>query len=332
MQPHRRRLEAHRGVDRRRRAARVLRRQALLPLWLLDRWPCRGRPAPAESGLAGRVECVAERVVQRAQTDLVAGGDLLAGAHESCPRPPLLGHDDRPDDPLQRRVKALHERVRVVEAAAVDAHDDLRSPRLQRLSLEPLDRLAANLAVQVPGAGTGLETGERRLVRGPPGQDDQAAAAGGTGGAERDRLRGPTNDDPHRHAALKLELVVEQQRPLRIRLGRRVADELERLTGKLEQQLAAVVLEDRSQLDEVGHEPAQAGVRRQSPVCERGRHPRPVARNSELAANRRRGRCVEHMRVDVGLVASSGEEPRFDRSPAPHALDSTATLREPDIA
>ena len=61
-----------------------------------------------------------------------------------------------------------HERVGLVEAAAVDAHDDLRPRRLERLPLQPLDRLAANLAVQVPGAGAGLEAGECRLVRGPP--------------------------------------------------------------------------------------------------------------------------------------------------------------------
>ena len=38
------------------------------------------------------------------------------------------------------------------------------------------------------------------------------------------------------------------------------------------------------------------------------------------------------MRVDVGLVAGGREEPRFDRSFGAHALDPTATLREPDVA
>jgi hypothetical protein len=41
---------------------------------------------------------------------------------------------------------------------------------------------------------------------------------------------------------------------------------------------------------------------------------------------------VEHVCVNVGLVAGSREEPRFDRSLAAHALDPTATLREPDVA
>src|SRR3954451_16362033 len=85
------------------------------------------------------------------------------------------------------------------------------------------------------------------------------------------------------------------------------------------------------QLNEVGHQPAQARVRRQPPLCERHRHTRPLARDSELAAELgRRGR-VEHVRVDIGLVARGREEPRFDRSLATHALDPTATLREPDV-
>ena len=41
---------------------------------------------------------------------------------------------------------------------------------------------------------------------------------------------------------------------------------------------------------------------------------------------------VEHVRVDVGLVAGGGEEPRLDRSVVAHALDATAALREPDVA
>ena len=171
------------------------RRDGLALLRLLERRLLGGRAAAGEAGSPGRVEGGAERVVERAQPDLVAGGDLLAGADEPRARAPLLGVDDRAEDPLERRVEALHERVRVVEAAAVDAHDDLRPRRVERLPLQPLDRLAANLAVQVPGAGTGLEAGERRLVRGPPRQDDEAAAAGGARGAERDRLRGSANDD-----------------------------------------------------------------------------------------------------------------------------------------
>src|SRR5207247_11070444 len=119
-------------------------------------------------------------------------------------------------------------------------------------------RLAANLAVQVPGAGARLDAGECRLVRGSPRQDDEAAAAGGTGRAERNRFRSSPNDDARGDAALKLDLVVEQQRPLWVGLRRRVADELERFARKFEQQLAALVLEDRPQLNEVGHQPAQA--------------------------------------------------------------------------
>lgn len=82
-------------------------------------------------------------------------------------RSPLLGVDDRAQYPLELRVQPAHERVGVVEAAAVDADDDLRSRSLERLPLQLLDRFAANLAVEVSSAGTTFETGERRLVRGP---------------------------------------------------------------------------------------------------------------------------------------------------------------------
>ncbi len=108
-----------------------------------------------------------------------------------------------------------------------------------------LDRLAAHLAVQVTGAGSGLEPGERRLVRRSPGRDDEAAAAGGAGGAERDRLGGAADDDTRRDGALELHFVVEEHRPLGVGFGRRVADELERLTRELEQKLPTLVLEDR---------------------------------------------------------------------------------------
>ena len=85
-------------------------------------------------------------------------------------------------------------------------------------------------------------------------------------------------------------------------------------------------------MNKVGHQPAQTGVRWQPPFCERHRHPRPLARNSELAAEHRRRGGVEDVRVDVGLVAGGREEPRFDSSLAAHALDPTATLREPNVA
>src|SRR5436190_8401620 len=120
--------------------------------------------------------------------------------------------------------------MRVVEATPVDAHDHLRTRCIERLALQLLDRLAADLAVQVPGAGSSLESGERRLVRRARGHDDEPAAAGGAGGTERDRLGGAADNDPRCDAALELYFVVEEHRPLRVRFGRRVANELERLS------------------------------------------------------------------------------------------------------
>jgi hypothetical protein len=114
------------------------------------------------------------RVVECPQSDFVAGCDLLAGTDEPCAGSTLFGFDDRADESLDRRVEAFHERVGVVEAAAVDPNDDLRSRRVERFPLQPLDRLAAHLAVEVAGARTCLEAGERRLVRRSPGHDDRA--------------------------------------------------------------------------------------------------------------------------------------------------------------
>jgi hypothetical protein len=222
--------------------------------------------------------------------------------------------------------------VRVVEAAAVDADDHLRARRLERLPLQPLDRLAADFAVEVAGTGSGFEAGERRLVRRPSRADDQPAAAGGPGRAERDRLRRPADDDPRRDAALKLDLVVEEQRTLRVGFGRRVADELQRLAGEVEQELTAFVLEDRPQLDQIRDEPAQTCAGRQPSVGERHGHARPLVRDPERAAERRRGRRVEHVRVDVGLVAAGHQEPRLDPAAAAHALDAPTALGEPDVA
>jgi len=143
----RRLLEAHRRVERERRGCRYRRLgRESLPFLLLDR-PLLRRAAAREAGLAGRVEGGPERVVERAQADLVAGGDLLARAHEPRARAPFLRLDDRADDSLERRVQAPYERVRVVQAAAVDANHDLRSRRVESLPLQSLDRFAADLAV-----------------------------------------------------------------------------------------------------------------------------------------------------------------------------------------
>jgi hypothetical protein len=109
--------------------------------------------------------------------------------------------------------------VSVVETAAIDPDDDLRPRRVERFPLEVLDRLPANLPVQVTSARTCLESGERRLVRGAPGRDDEAASPRGAGGAERDRLRRAADDDTSRDPASQLDLAVEEHRPLGVGSG-----------------------------------------------------------------------------------------------------------------
>jgi hypothetical protein len=85
-------------------------------------------------------------------------------------------------------------------------------------------------------------------------------------------------------------------------------------------------------LHEIGEEPSQARVRRQPAIGERHGHPRSLARDPELAADRPRSSCVEHVRVDVRLVSASGKEPGLDGPLASHSLETAAALREPDVA
>ena len=169
-------------------APRCGRRLRGLRFLFLDR-PLVGPAPTSEAGLPGGVEGGSKRVVEGAKPDLVAGGDLLACAHEPRAGSPLLGLDDRTDDSLDRCVEAFHEGVGVVEAAPVDADDDLRPRSVQCLPLQSLDRLAADLPVQVTGARACLEAGKRRLVRSTARQDDEAATARGAGRAEWNRLR-----------------------------------------------------------------------------------------------------------------------------------------------
>src|SRR5262249_181918 len=121
----RRLLEAHRRLERDSRRSRWRLTRDSLSFGFLDRTLC-GCPAAGEAGLSRRVEGRSERVVQGPQPDLVSGRDLLACADETGTRAPLFRLDDRTDDALDRRVQAFHERVGIVEAAAVDADYNLR--------------------------------------------------------------------------------------------------------------------------------------------------------------------------------------------------------------
>jgi hypothetical protein len=89
-------------------------RRDRLPLLLLD-WTLLTRAAAREPRLAGRVEGGPEHIVQGPQPDLVAGGNLLPGAHEPRAGAPLLRLDDRTHNSLDDGVEAFHEWVPVVE-------------------------------------------------------------------------------------------------------------------------------------------------------------------------------------------------------------------------
>ena len=234
MEPDRRLLEADRRVDRPRRAAAAGRRRTpsrLLGLFEQAADRSASRRARSRPDRARRTRSRSASLRARSPTSSRAAISLPARTIRAPARrssASTIGRRIR----SSAGVETLDERVRVVQAAAVDAHDHLRARRVERLALQPLDRLTAHLAVEVAGAGPPFEPGERGLVRGSPGANDEAAAARGAGRAERDRLRGPAHDDARRDAAAELDLVVEEERPFRIGLRSRVADELERLAGQ----------------------------------------------------------------------------------------------------
>ena len=324
MQPDRRLLEAQRAGQcrvARRRARRG--RRGRLALGRRRRRRVRWCPAALEAGAPGRVERAAQRVVERAQPDLVARLHRASRADQMRAGAALLGGDDRAQHPLDRGVQLAHHRMVLVQARAIDLDDDLRARRVERRALQVLQRVADHLAVEMPRARLALVAGERGLVRGAPGADHQPAEARRPRRAQRDRLRRAADDHPRPHPGRDLDLLVGQQRALRIGLGSRQRHELRALAGQLQPQLARGILEHRPQLHELADQPSQPRVRRRPPGRQRHRDARP----------RRVGRrLVAHVDVGVRVVAAGGKEPRLHAPPVAHALQAPAALREPDVA
>ena len=77
------------------------------------------------------------------------------------------------------------------------------------------------------------------------------------------------------HAGHHIDLVVEQHGPLWIRLRRWIGDKLMRRTRKIEIQLPAGILEDRTQLHKLGDQRPESAGGREPRVGKRDRHPRP---------------------------------------------------------
>ncbi len=88
------------------------------PLGLFDGGLVVGALPRLRSRPAGLVERAPERVVERAQPDLVAGRDCLRRADQVRAGATLLGGDDRPQDPFDRGVEAFDDRVVLVEPAS----------------------------------------------------------------------------------------------------------------------------------------------------------------------------------------------------------------------
>ena len=110
----------------------------------------RRRTARLSGGCPGLVEGGSEQVVERTQADLVARGDRLRRADQVGAGPALLGGDDRPKRPVDGLIQPFDDRVVLVQARAIDLDHQLGTRALERAALEPLDRLAEHLPVQVP--------------------------------------------------------------------------------------------------------------------------------------------------------------------------------------
>jgi hypothetical protein len=176
------------------------------------------RFAGLESRPPGRVECALQRVVERTETDLIARTQGAAGPDEVGAGAALLVGNDRSQHGVNRRIERDHDRVVVVEAAAVHLGDDLRAWVIERGTLQIVEGVAPDLAVEVAGPRSALMRGERRLVRGAPGAHHEAADPSGAGHAGRQRACATPDGDASVDVAADLDLVVEEERPLGVGL------------------------------------------------------------------------------------------------------------------
>src|SRR6185437_7142514 len=99
-----------------------------------------GGTAGVASAGAGVVERGLEQVVERAQPDLVASGDRTSGSDQMGAGAALLVGHNRFQHAVDYRVQAFNHRVVLVESGAVDLDDEFRAGRIERPTLERLDR------------------------------------------------------------------------------------------------------------------------------------------------------------------------------------------------
>ena len=221
----------------------------------------------------------------------------------------LLRGNNRSQHAIDRGVQSLDDRMVVVEPRAVDLDDELRARLVERVALQLLDRLADHLAIQVAGAGAPLEAGKGRLVRRSTGVDHESAAPGRAREALRERLLRSTHGDPGADARSHFNLAVEQHRAVDIGLRGRVRDQRRGLPRLLEQDRTGRVLEDRSQLHELGYERAQPARGRQPRRRQWHRHPRPRDADRERSEIDRPSGPVTDVHECVRLISRGGEEP-----------------------
>ena len=243
----------------------------------------------------------------------------------------LLGNDWR-QDAVDRSIQALHHRMMLIQAAAVHAHDDLRTGRVERSTLERLDRLAADLPVEMTSARRSLVATERGLVRGAPGQDEQPAESRGTGRAERNWIGRAANRNSRRHVWLDHHLLVKQQRSFRVGLNARLCDQCGGVARQLEPKLALRIGKDRTNLYKLGYKPAQARVSGQTPQRERYCHARTAHVDAKPLHASGTDRLVDQVSKRVRRIADRRKEPGLDRTAVSHPLDPPAALRKPDVA
>ena len=168
-------------------------------------------------------------------------------------------------------------------------------------------------------------------MRGAAGADHQPAAAGRAGEPRRQRLSGAAHDDSRRHPRGDLNLVVEQHGPFGVGIWGGVGDQLRRLPGLLQVDRARGVLEDRSQLHELGDERAQPARCRQSRRSERHGDPRARDGDCERLEVGRGCGLVADVHECVRVIAGGGEEPRLHCAACADSLDSAGALGQPHV-
>ena len=156
---------------------------------------------------------------------------------------------------------ALHDRVVLVQPAAIDLHHQLGSRAVSAARCSSSNASQLHLAVEMPSARMSL-CAPQVSIRARPGRlAPRASQPSRARGSRRQRRRAARSTVRAADWRGHLDLVVEQDRAFRVRLGLGVAHDLDlRPIGQLKPHLTRGVLETRRELHELDDQRPQASV------------------------------------------------------------------------